>query len=160
MSFPWIQNRSNRTSKRKGLSLVVVALALCVLLWFAVRTLRELMMLGYVDSAIGRVRAVVAAETDFAKAHPEIGYTCTISQLPQNQLVARLGTGAIDNGYKFEVVGCRGLAPQKQNSMYHVTARPLHSGLPAFCSDPSGVLRSDDTGSVEKCLTTGVPGGS
>jgi len=118
------------------------------------------MMLGYVDSAIGRVRAVVAAETEFAKTHPDIGYTCTISQLPQTELVARLATGGIDNGYKFGIAGCQALGPQKPNSMYPVTARPLHSGSPAFCSDPSGVLRSDDSGSVERCLATGVPVGS
>jgi hypothetical protein len=118
------------------------------------------MMLGYVDSAIVRARAVVAAEADFAKAHPEVGYTCTISQLPQNELVARLATGGIDNGYKFGIIGCQASDLQKPNSMYHLTARSLHSGLLAFCSDPSGVLRFDDTGSVEKCLATGVPVGS
>ena len=115
---------------------------------------------GCVDSAIVRARAVAAAEAGFAKAHPEIGYTCTISQLPQNELVARLATGGIDNGYNFGIVGCQALGPQKPNSMYHRAARPLHSGLPALCSDPSGVLRYDDTGSVEKCLATGVPVGS
>jgi hypothetical protein len=160
VSSPCIQNRSNRNSKRKRFSRVVVAVAMCVLLWYAFKTLRGLMMLGYVDSAIVRARAVVAAEADFAKAHPEVGFTCTISQLPQNELVGRLATGGIDNGYKFGIIGCQASDLQKPNSMYHLTARPLHSGLPAFCSDPSGVLRSDDTGSVEKCLATGVPVGS
>jgi hypothetical protein len=117
------------------------------------------MNLGDVDSAIVRVRAVVAAETEFAKKHPDIGYTCTISQLPQDELVARLAVGRIDNGYAFGIVGCQAADAQKPNSIYHVTARPLRSGLPAFCSDPSGILRSDDTGSLERCLATGVPVG-
>ena len=82
----------------------------------------------------------------FAKAHPDRGYTCTISQLPQNELVARLANEGIDNGYAFEIVGCQASDPEKPNSMYHVTARPLLSGLPAFCSDSSGVVRSDDAG--------------
>jgi Na+-transporting NADH:ubiquinone oxidoreductase subunit NqrB len=144
------------TSKGRKFLLVIFALALSGLAWKAVRTLQGLMMLGYVDSAIVRVRAVVAAEANFVKAHPELGYTCTLSQLPQDGLIARLAKGGIDNGYAFEIVGCEPPNHQSPNSIYHVTARPLHSGLPAFCSDPSGVVRTDDTGSVEKCLITGV----
>jgi hypothetical protein len=118
------------------------------------------MKLGYVDSAIVRVRAVAAAETKFAKANPEIGYTCALSQLPHDELVMRLANDGNDNGYTFRIVGCQAPDPKKPNSVYDITARPLHSGLPAFCSDPSGVVRSDDTGSVERCLANGVPLGS
>jgi hypothetical protein len=144
-------------AKRFGVALVVVTLS--VLAWFALRILRGSMKLGYVDSAIVRVRIVSAAEAQFAEAHPDVGYTCLISQLPQDDdgVVARLAKkGGIDNGYAFGIVGCQGSNPQKPNSTYHVTARPLQSGLPAFCSDASGVLRYDDSGSVERCLATGV----
>jgi hypothetical protein len=160
MSTPASKTEATEKSKRRRFALVIVAVALFVLAWFAFKTLRGLMMLGYVDSAIVRVRAVVAAETEFAKAHPDMGYTCAISQLPQDELVARLTRKGIDNGYAFGIVGCHAHDTREPNSAYHVTARPLHSGLPAFCSDPSGVLRSDDTGSVERCLATGVPVGS
>jgi hypothetical protein len=146
--------------KRKRFEIIIVAVALSVFAWFTFRTLRRLMMVGHVDSAIVRVRAVVSAETQFAKAHPGRGYTCTISQLPQNELVARLANEGIDNGYAFAIVGCQATDFEKPNSVYHVTARPLRSGLPAFCSDSSGVVRSDDAGSVERCLATGVPLGS
>jgi hypothetical protein len=111
------------------------------------------MMLAYVDSAIGRVRAVVAAEADFAKTNPQVGYTCTLSQLPSDQTLVRLRRDGQDNGYAFEIMGC-GLA--QPHSTYHITARPLHSGLPAFCSDESGILRLDEDGSVEKCIAEGV----
>ena len=144
-------------SKRGRLALILVAPVLIVVAWFAFRTVRGWMALGYVDSAIVRVRAVGAAEAQFAKAHPETGYTCTISQLPQDELVARLARGGIDNGYAFGIIGCQTSDPQKPNSVYQITARPLHSWLPAFCSDASGVLRYDDSGSIEKCLATGVP---
>lgn len=147
-------------SKRRRLALIFAAPVLSVLAWFAFRTLRGLLALGYVDSAIVRVRAVGAAEAQFAKAHPETGYTCAISQLPQDELVKRLANGGIDNGYAFGIVGCQTSDPQKPNSVYRVIARPLHSWLPAFCSDPTGVVRSDDSGSVEKCLANGVPLGS
>jgi hypothetical protein len=114
-------------------------------------------MLGYLDSAIGRVRTVVAAEDQFAKAHPEVGYTCALSELPRNEQIARLANDPTENDYNFEIVGCQVPRTQTPNAMYHITARPLRSGLPAFCSDPSGVLRTDDTGSVERCLASGRP---
>ena len=117
-----------------------------------------LWMLGNVDSAIVRVRAVATAETEFAKAHPELGYTCTLSQLPRSEGITRLlAKDRIDNGYAFEIVGCQAIATQKPNLTYYVTARPLHSEQPAFCSDPSGTVRSDAAGSVEKCLAKGIP---
>jgi hypothetical protein len=156
MSTPSSSTETTERWTKKRLSLVIVAVGLCFIAWLAFRTLRGVMMLGDVDSAIIRVRAVAAAETKFAKSHPELGYTCTLSQLPYDELVARLVDNAHDNGYSFGIVGCQAPDPRKPNSMYHITARPLHSGLPAFCSDSSGVVRSDDTGSVERCLASGV----
>jgi len=118
-------------------------------------------MLGYVDSAIGRVRAISEAETQFARAHPQSGYTCILSELPRNEGIARVvAQDYIDNGYAFEIVGCERTEVGKPNSTYHITARPLHSGQPAFCCEPSGVLRSDESGSVERCIAKGVPLGS
>jgi hypothetical protein len=115
-------------------------------------------MLGFVDSAIGRVRAIYAAETQFAKAHPDLGYTCTLSQLPRSEEITRLlAKNRIDNGYAFEIIGCQALLPEKPNAMYSVTARPLHMGQPAFCSNQSGILWSDEAGSVEKCLAKRRP---
>ena len=139
---------------------MVAILGLSALAWIAFRRVRDLMMLGYVDSAIGRVRAVAAAEDQFARAHPEAGYTCTLSQLPQDEQIWRLARDGKDNGYAFDIIGCQPTEPKKPNSTYHVTARPLHSGLPAFCSDQSEIVRSDVGGSVEQCLANGVPLGS
>ena len=111
------------------------------------------MTLGYVDSAIGRVRVVSAAESQFAKTHLELGYTCDLSQLPRSEEMTRLlAKGRIDNGYAFEIASCQVATPQKPTSTYSVTARPLHTGQPAFCSDQSGILWFDESGSVENCL--------
>jgi hypothetical protein len=157
-----VQTASSETeqsgrSKARRFSLFAIALAIGVLGYFAFRTMRGLMLLGSVDSAISRVRAISAAETQFAKEHPELGYTCELSHLPQSEGITRLITkGRIDNGYAFEVIGCRA-AIQKPNSTYQITARPLHFGAPAFCSDPSGILMFDEGGSVEKCLAKRNP---
>ena len=155
MSTP---DRIERTKSKAALSFVVVAVVVSVLSYFTFRHLRGLMMLGYVDSAIGRLKVISAAEAEFSKAHPALGYTCTLSQLPHSDVITRLlAKDRIDNGYAFEIAGCQALGSEKPNSTYFLTARPLHSDQPAFCSDQSGVVKSDATGSVEKCLATGIP---
>jgi hypothetical protein len=141
----------------KRIGLIVVA-ALVIVLGFYY--LRGLLMLGYVDSAIGRVRAISGAEAQFARAHRQSGYTCSLSELPPNEGITRIvSQGNTDNGYSFEIVGC-GNDLGKPNPIYHITARPMHSGQPAFCSDPSGVVKSDESGSVERCVAKGIPLGS
>jgi hypothetical protein len=71
------------------------------------------MMLGYVDSAIGRVRAVVAAEDEFARTHAKVGDTCVLSQLPRDGQLPRLAKDGTDNGYAFNLAGCEPIEPHK-----------------------------------------------
>jgi len=138
--------------------IVTVALVLSVAGYFGFRWMRGLMMLGYVDSAIVRMRLLYTAETQFAKAHPALGYTCTLSQLPPSDEIQRLvARNRIENGYAFEVAGCEPPDAERPNPTYSITARPLHSGQPAFCSDQSGIIKADYGGSVEACRANGVP---
>jgi len=138
--------------------LVAAAVILAVVVYFGFRMMWGLMMLGYVDSAIGRMRVLYVAENQFAKEHPAHGFTCNLSELPQSEEVQRLLTGnRIDNGYAFEIAGCQAPDAKRPNSAYYTSARPLHSGQPAFCSDQAGILRADYSGSVEKCRVTGLP---
>jgi hypothetical protein len=153
-SSAYYQDRRDLNNMKK-FGLIVFAVGLIVL---GYHYLRGLMMLGYVDSAIVRVRAISEAEAQFARAHPQSGYTCTLSELPRNEGIVRVVAQAhIDNGYAFEIVGCEKTEVGKPNSTYHITARPLQSGQPAFCSDSSGVLKSDEIGSVERCIAKGAP---
>lgn len=119
--------------------------------------LSQLMRLGDVDSAVVSTRALGAAETKYAKAHPETGYTCSLTVLPSDELTADLMRKSTRNKYTFEIGGCHFGDGHNPNAQYRVTARPLLMGMPAFCSDQSGVLKYDDSGSTEKCLTSGVP---
>ena len=59
--------------------------------------------LGYVDSAIGSIRSLVAAETKYAQAHPQIGYTCVLAALPSDDLTAELVRTGERNGYAFRI---------------------------------------------------------
>ena len=76
--------------KRLKVLIVAATIAISVFGYFAFRWMRGLMMLGFVDSAIGRVRVISAAETQFAKAHPALGYMCSLSQLPRSEEITRL----------------------------------------------------------------------
>ena len=137
---------------------VAVAAVVIVVGYFAFRMIWGLMMLGYVDSAIVRMRALSAAEAQFAKMHPELGYTCNFSQLPStDETVRRMAKNPIVNGYAFDIVGCEAQGAAKPSAAYYLTARPLHSGQPAYCSDQSGILKADYDGSVQRCRTSGVP---
>jgi type IV pilus assembly protein PilA len=135
-----------------GVALGVVVFTGC--LWVGWRLFRGLLMLGYIDSAIGTIHAIVSAEATFARAHPDVGFTCSLSSLDGGPLVAALVGNNARNGYSFEMDGCS--AGTRPNAKFRLTARPLHKGQPAHCSDESGVVTSDDSGSVAKCLASGM----
>jgi hypothetical protein len=157
MLIPTSKTAASKTPARK-LALLAVAVFLAVVGYFGFRMIWGLMMRGYVDSAIFRMRVLNAAETQFAKEHSALGYTCKLSELPSSaEIVRLLAKGSIDNGYAFEIVGCHAADAQAPNPVYYISARPLHSRQPAFCSDQSGIVKADYGGSVEGCRSNGVP---
>lgn len=143
--------------KRLRPALLLSCVGLLALAWIATTYFRRFQRFGYVDSAIWTVRTVVAGEMKFAEVHPDLGYTCTLTELASDEVSAGLVKNGRNNGYAFEISGCRATDLQRPNMTYQVTARPLHPEMPAFCSDQTGVVRSDESGSVEKCLRNGVP---
>ena len=131
-----------------------IALAVCA--WFAVSYFRGLRNLGYLDSAIGSVRTLVAAETKYSESRPDVGYTCTVSKLGEGQLFRTLAKTGIWNGYAFEVTGCNASKGAAPNRTYQITARPLIPRMPAVCSDQSGVVKTDESGSIQRCIAAGT----
>jgi hypothetical protein len=158
MSTPAAKTAASKTSTARKIALFAVAVILAVVGYFGFKMMWGLMMLGYVDSAIVRMRVLNTAETQFAKEHSALGYTCKLSELARTAEIRRLSAkGNIDNGYAFEITGCHAPEAQTPNSWYYITARPVHSGQPAFCSDQSGIVKADYGGSVERCRSNGVP---
>jgi hypothetical protein len=125
--------------------------------WLIVDLFRQMQAFGEIDFAINAMRVVVVAEAEFAETHPERGYTCTLSDLRTDELSPEFWNTGRMNGYTFDITGCRTEGQEKQNLTYQVTAQPQHVGMPAFCSDQSGIRRSDDSGSASKCLEAGQP---
>lgn len=144
-----------KMTRKKTVALAVLTLALVIAV-LGGSWLRRLMRLGYVDSAIGSIRVLVAAETKYAQTHPLIGYTCMLSDLPVDDST----TGVVRNGrrneYIIEIIGC-GSDSKTTNSRYQIKVRPLLAGMPAFCADQSGIVKYDDSGSTDRCLAGGTP---
>ena len=110
-------------------------------------------------SAIASVRTLEAAEVTYKNLHPDQGYTCSLSDLATAQSInGALATGQ-RNGYAFELTGCSTGTDSGANVKYQVVAYPLRvnqTGVRAFCSDESGVLRVDASGSSRGCVDNGV----
>jgi type IV pilus assembly protein PilA len=109
-------------------------------------------------SAVAVVRTLVVAEAAYSQSHPDAGYTCTLYDLSGAGLIdAGLASGQ-KNGYAFELQGCNASAESVANTKFRVVAYPLTrntTGIRAFCSDESGVIRTDGKSSVQDCLESG-----
>jgi len=139
--------------ERRRFRLALMAVSLLVLAavgWY----LRGSMRLGYIDSAIGSVRALVNEEERFSETHPNRGYACSISELDANRLPQRLGKTGYRNGYTFELT-CPNAGTGSTGRNFQVIARPVGSGMPTFCSDQSGIVKYVQEAPASACLTTG-----
>ena len=110
-------------------------------------------------SAVASVRTVLRGEADYSSNHPEIGYTCSLSELADAGLIdSKLATGQ-KNGYVFELLGCRNAADSAAKTEFRITAYPVvrdQTGARAFCSDESAVVKFDRTGSPQGCMANGT----
>jgi hypothetical protein len=155
----WKQHARSFPKSRKRVLFVIFLIGAVVSVVAYQLWLSPLRRLGYVDSAIGSMRVLVATQARFAQVHPDLGYACALSALPSDEITAELIKNGRKNGYAFEISGCHTADGERRNTKYQLTARPLVTGMPAFCSNQSGVVRYDETGSVQKCLQNGVPVG-
>ena len=108
-------------------------------------------------SAAQQVRLLETAEVHYSVAHPEQGFTCSLPDLGTSMEVPL--AGAQRHGYVFELSGCSAETPGGPNVKYRVVAYPLvhnQSGVRAFCSDESGIIKFDADGSQQACLENGT----
>jgi type IV pilus assembly protein PilA len=124
----------------------------------AIPNLLRARMAANESSAAAMVRTLVVAEVGYSSMHPEAGYTCTLSDLTGAGLIdAKLASGQ-KGGYAFELSGCTATADSVANVKFQVVAYPMarnQTGRRAFCSDESGVVKTDGNGSPQDCLENG-----
>lgn len=111
---------------------------------------------GSESAAIVAVKNVVAAEKTFKASNPQVGYTCSLSDLgngvsAQAQVTDAAWGNNAKGEYRYSLSGCRG----EVISTYKVVAVPLNAreGLRAFCSDENGEIRFADDGHGSTCLS-------
>jgi len=110
------------------------------------------------SSAVASIRTINTAEISYSGEHPAAGYTCALSDLGQ-YLSGDLASGQ-KSGYKFELSACSAGQEGVAGAKYQVVAYPANlnqTGVRAFCSDESGLLRVDAGGSAQNCLQNGAP---
>lgn len=146
---------------RAGLVLGYLGLAFIPILIIAAIAIPNLLrarIAANESSAVVSLRHINAAEVSYAQQHPEIGFTCDLNELSTTHHIdAILATGT-KTGYTFSLQNCSlgdaGTAAQK----YQVLAAPLTrntTGGRIFCSDESGVIKSDSSASADECLANG-----
>ncbi len=109
-------------------------------------------------SAVGNVRNIVSAEISYQTTNPKTGFTCNLSDL-SGLLDSSLVSGQ-RTGYVFVLQNCTAEKKGGPASKFQISASPLKfdvTGARAFCTDETGVMRSDNTGSAQSCLDHGPP---
>jgi hypothetical protein len=117
------------------------------------------------NMASGRVGMIASAETRYASAHPDHGYSCSLNELfakgesagAEGQTADNSLTAEESNGYHFSITGCTGNPASK----FQILAAPTESdsGMKTFCSDESGTIRFEANSKGSSCLSRGQPVG-
>ena len=111
-------------------------------------------------SAVANVRTLGIVETSYSGNHTATGFTCSLSDLAQDRLISSELASGSSRGYNFELSNCRPATDGGANIKFQVVASPQtadRSGVRAFCSDESGVIKVDSSGSAKDCLERGNP---
>ena len=103
----------------------------------------------------GRLWMVVNSERAYASAHPERGFTCSLSELfgPAEGSEMPPYAGDEVSGYRLALSGCTG----KPATKFRVSAVPIESDstMKTLCSDESGSIKSISADQSSSCFTDG-----
>jgi len=135
-----------------GIPIVLIIAAI------AIPNLLRAKMAANEASAVASVRNVVTAEEAYSTAHPDRGYTCYLGDLSREKLIdSNLARGK-KIGYQFDLLNCVPGNPGGANTKFQVVAQPItpnQTGVRAFCSDESAIIKMDAGGSMRDCLQDG-----
>ena len=137
---------------------VVFIPVILIIAAIAIPNLLRARMAANESSAVASVRTITTAESSYATTHQDEGFTCSLPDLGA-MIPASLAQGS-RSGYKFELTDCSSDTGSGANAHYHVLAYPQNpnqTGIRAFCSDESGVIKVDAGGSVHTCMESGGP---
>jgi len=140
-----------------GIAAIPVILIIAAI---AIPNLLRAKMAANESSAVASIRTINTAEISYSTSHSGTGFTCSLSDLAGGQLIDSTLARGQKYGYVFELTACAPGPDGGANGSYHVSAHPAvanQSGVRAFCSDESSVIKVDAGGSAQNCLDHGTP---
>ena len=161
--------RSGGRLKGQGLAIAGLVIGYCsflpilIMVAIAIPNLLRAKIAANESSAAASVRTVATAELAYASTYAERGYTCDLEELHKAQNIDSTLASGRRVGYRFELRGCQAETSGGPNTKFQVVAYPITlntTGVKAFCSDESAVIRYDKSGSADNCVENGVALGS
>ena len=110
------------------------------------------------STAAKTLRLLVVAEISYASAHPGEGYSCSLHNVVGHGNLNPAMASGIQHGYVYQLQNCSPDNAGGPNTRFQVAAFPQtknQTGVRAFCSDESGVIKLDVNGSPQTCLESG-----
>jgi competence protein ComGC len=138
-----------------GLAIIPVILIIAAI---AIPNLLRARIAANEAAAVRSVQVLIVSEVTYSSSHPDAGYTCSLADLDDAGLIDKRLASGQEYGYAFELLGCRTGAGGHANATYQVVAYPVvrdQSGRRSFCSDESGKIQADVTGSRQHCMVNG-----
>jgi hypothetical protein len=118
------------------------------------------------DSQItGAMKTILTAEVTYFATYPNVGYTCTLSDLdgfgggePNEHQAMLINSGLASGkkyGYIFQLSGCN----SRPATSFRLTAVPNANNFSrkTFCTDQSAAIRTSDDGNPATCAASGTP---
>jgi type IV pilus assembly protein PilA len=160
--------------KQKGFSLIELLIVVAIILIIAAIAIPNLMrskMAANQSSAVGSLRTINTAMVTYSTNYPAVGYATALGNLGGTAAACAAATGAtsttgclidsvlatgVKSGYVFTAAGAPGTAGATLVT-YTSLALPQslgQTGQNAYCSDQSGVLYIDGSGTA---CTNGSP---
>jgi hypothetical protein len=115
-------------------------------------------------AALRSLRSIATAEVSYAAAFPNVGFTCSLSDLggtgasqpsPRGAMMLDSGFSNAVEGYTFSITDCSGSPAQHFQIM--AVPQSTEDGQRAFCEDESGRIRYAEDGQAAACLSAGEP---
>lgn len=158
------------SKKNQGFSLIELLIVVAIILIIAAIAIPNLLrsrIAANEASAVGSMRTLNTAEVTYNTTYSTVGFACSLGALappsgsasPTSSAAGLIDSnlaGGNKSGYTFGITNCSGTPATN----YQSTADPLTPGTTgqrSFCSDTSGVIKQDGSGSSATCLSNNVP---